>query len=184
MCRILCRTSAIFHVAVPACLLPLAACILRLVSRDDPRRRCCALYHSSVTSPAPLQAAYHISRAVETNRPPWLLLQNDIDEALRLMRMSKTSLLDSDRAAVTDPTTAIFAGIRDEATRSHKNVFVWSELVALLGRSYSVRSRPSPSPSISQHSLLPLYPRTEETPCSGGLGLSFAKLTHAARVKS
>lgn len=68
-------------------------------------------------------------------------MQLDIDEALRLMRMSKVSLEDiqgnenvQDRSV-----TAIYAAIRDDAGRRSKSTYLWSELAALLGRTYTVR---------------------------------------------
>lgn len=67
------------------------------------------------------------------------LVQPDVDEALRLMRMSKMSLFeDQNSSAAQDPITAIYTSIRDNAVLTGKRTFLWSEMTALLGRTYTV----------------------------------------------
>lgn len=69
-------------------------------------------------------------------------LQADIDEALRLIRMSKVSLFEDEGAdGGVDPISAIYTAIRDNAVLTGKQTFLWAELVTLLGRSYSVRTQ-------------------------------------------
>ena len=65
-------------------------------------------------------------------------MQPDVDEALRLMRMSKMSLFeDQNSGAAEDPITAIYTGIRDNAVLTGKRTYVFSELTSLLGRTYT-----------------------------------------------
>ena len=69
------------------------------------------------------------------------MVQPDVDEALRLMRMSKMSLYEDKASnAAQDPITAIYTAIRDNAVLTGKRTFLWSELTAQLGRTYTVRS--------------------------------------------
>ena len=64
-----------------------------------------------------------------------------MDEALRLMRMSKMSLYeDAGTSAEADPVLAVYAAIRDNAVASGKRTYAWPDLVTLLGRSFSVRA--------------------------------------------
>jgi hypothetical protein len=68
------------------------------------------------------------------------LVQPEVDEALRLMRMSKHSLLEEGGGARTmDPVSAVYCAIRDHAQRNNKLSYTWSDLVALLGRDHTVR---------------------------------------------
>ena len=65
--------------------------------------------------------------------------QADVDEALRLMQMSKISLHDDEgrRRAVEDPISAIYGRIREDILRNEKDTYSWEEVVALCG-SYTV----------------------------------------------
>lgn len=66
-------------------------------------------------------------------------MQPDVDEALRLMRMSKMSLFeDQANDAAQDPITAIYTAIRDNAVLTGKRTYQWAELTSLLGRKYTV----------------------------------------------
>ena len=59
--------------------------------------------------------------------------QSDVDEALRLMRMSKISLLDEEGGrGSTDVVSAIYSRIRDDASRSKQATYTWPQLTALL----------------------------------------------------
>lgn len=59
--------------------------------------------------------------------------QADVDEALRLMLMSKISLRDDDdrHQTKTDPIVAIYGKIREEILRKHKQTFTWEEVTTL-----------------------------------------------------
>ena len=65
--------------------------------------------------------------------------QADVDEALRLMTMSKISLHDDEgrRKTVADPISAIYGRIREDILRHEKDTYSWEEVVALCG-SYTV----------------------------------------------
>ena len=66
-----------------------------------------------------------------------------MDEALRLMRMSKVSLLDSAAGgpgAQRDPVTAVYEALRDDAQRSGSTTYAWADLNALLGHKFTVRA--------------------------------------------
>ena len=67
-------------------------------------------------------------------------LQADVDEALRLMRMSKYSLYDDSdrRQGPADPIGEIYTRIRDDYLRTRKSVYTWPELQHLCGIGFSV----------------------------------------------
>ncbi len=67
--------------------------------------------------------------------------QADVDEALRLMRMSKYSLYDDSdrRQGPADPIGEIYTRIRDDYLRTRKSVYTWPELQHLCGIGFSVR---------------------------------------------
>lgn len=72
-----------------------------------------------------------------------LTWQADVDEALRLMRMSKVSLLESGtRAEQRDPVSLVYEALRDDAQRSGKSTYTWADLNTLLGHKFSVRRPP------------------------------------------
>ena len=66
--------------------------------------------------------------------------QSDVDEALRLMRMSKISLSDEDGGrGGTDVISAVYSRIRDDATRNKQATYTWPQLTALFtGKDYTV----------------------------------------------
>ena len=65
--------------------------------------------------------------------------QADVDEALRLMRMSKVSLLESGpQRKQKDPVSLIYEAIRDDAQRSCKQSYTWGDLNLLIGNKFSV----------------------------------------------
>ena len=71
----------------------------------------------------------------------YLVWQADVDEALRLMRMSKVSLLESgSRAEQRDPVSLVYEALRDDAQRSGKQTYTWADLTTLLGHKFSVRA--------------------------------------------
>ena len=68
-------------------------------------------------------------------------LQADVDEAYRLMKASKSSLVEEgDNEVTQDAVSAAYARLRDDAQSSGKRVYPWSDLLQLLGRQFSVRS--------------------------------------------
>ena len=63
--------------------------------------------------------------------------QSDVDEALRLMKMSKASLYDTgDNAVAQDPISQIFARIRSHMERTRRTSYSWADLLDLLGTSF------------------------------------------------
>ncbi len=70
--------------------------------------------------------------------------QSDVDEALRLMRMSKISLSDEDGGrGGTDVISAVYSRIRDDASRNKQATYTWPQLTALFtGKDYTVCSLP------------------------------------------
>lgn len=64
-----------------------------------------------------------------------------MDEALRLMQMSKISLRDDDdrHRAKEDPIVAIYGKVREDILRNHKQTYTWEEVTSLCG-GYTVSS--------------------------------------------
>ena len=77
----------------------------------------------------------------QADRYDWRV-QSDVDEALRLMRMSKISLSDeAGGRGATDVISAIYSRIRDDAGRHKQATYSWSQLTALFtGKDYTVRA--------------------------------------------
>lgn len=71
-------------------------------------------------------------------------MQSDVDEALRLMRMSKISLSDeAGGGGATDVISAIYSSIRDDAGRQKQATYSWPQLTALFtGKDYTVCPTP------------------------------------------
>lgn len=68
-----------------------------------------------------------------------------MDEALRLMRMSKVSLLETGpQREHKDPVSLIYEAIRDDAQRSGKQSYTWGDLSLLIGNHFSVRPTAPP----------------------------------------
>lgn len=67
--------------------------------------------------------------------------QADVDEALRLMLMSKISLRDADDRQRTkvDPIAAIYGRVREDILRHHKQTYTWEEVTSLCS-GYTVSS--------------------------------------------
>ena len=66
--------------------------------------------------------------------------QSDVDESLRLLKMSKASLYDDaggERAV--DPISQIFSRIRQHAERTKRDAYSWPDLLDFLGTSFRVR---------------------------------------------
>lgn len=105
-----------------------------------PTHSCCPTLLSHLYShslhPRP---AVCLSRYIDICFPQ--LLQSDVDEALRLMRMSKISLSDEagGRGGV-DAISAIYSRVRDDAIACRKATYTWAELTSLSGQDFSVRT--------------------------------------------
>ncbi len=102
------------------------------------------------------------------------VLQADVDEALRLMTMSKISLYDDEgrRKAVEDPISAIYGRLREDILRNEKDTYSWEEVVALCG-SYTVSTTglatqtvPVQSVSFKVTAVLPAYDVQQTLVCS------------------
>lgn len=63
--------------------------------------------------------------------------QSDVDEALRLMKMSKSSLYDdADKERAADPISQIFSRVKQHAQRNNKKRLTWVDISELLGTSF------------------------------------------------
>jgi hypothetical protein len=75
-------------------------------------------------------------------------VQSDVDEALRLMKMSKISLMEGEAQGTRqDPISAIYSLIRDDKQRREQETYTWAAITALLaGKDFSVcRKGPLPT---------------------------------------
>lgn len=92
----------------------------------------------SYTTPRTLLSIMRLSQALAKLRFSDSICQADVDEALRLMRMSKISLYEGkENNSVEDPITAVYTAIRDNSVLTGRRVYTWAELVALLGHRHS-----------------------------------------------
>ena len=86
------------------------------------------------------------------------MAQADVDEALRLMRMSKVSLLETGpQREQKDPVSLIYEAIRNDAQRSGKQSYTWGDLSLLIGNKFSVRP-PAPALFLGAKPLPALIP--------------------------
>ena len=93
----------------------------------------------SYTTARTLLSLLRLSQALARLRFADSVDQSDVDEALRLMKMSKSSLYnDGDGERAQDPISQVFSRIRQHAERTGKVTFSWADLVEMLGRHYSV----------------------------------------------
>jgi DNA replication licensing factor MCM7 len=91
----------------------------------------------SYTTARTLLSILRMGQALARLRFADVVEQSDVDEALRLLKMSKSSLLDDaggERAA--DPVSQVFARIRQHAERTRRAAYTWAELVDLLGTQF------------------------------------------------
>eukprot|EP00889_Picochlorum_renovo_P002263 jgi/Picre1/29293/NNA_004685.t1 len=117
-----------------------AFCIVRIcclsVCRTQSRRGCCR-GPTPYTTARTLLSILRLSQALARLRFSDEVEQSDVDEALRLMKMSKASLYDegeTDRAP--DPVSQIFSRIRVHAERTRRSAYSWADLMDLLGTSF------------------------------------------------
>lgn len=89
------------------------------------------------TTARTLLSILRLSQALARLRFSEEVEQSDVDEALRLMKMSKASLYDeSDPERVPDPISQIFSRIRVHAERTRRNSYSWADIMDLLGTSF------------------------------------------------
>ena len=90
----------------------------------------------SYTTARTLLSVVRIAQALARLRFADAVEQSDVDEALRLLRMSKASLLDDARAgdaAPADPVSAVFSRIRQLAERTRAASLTWAQILDSLG---------------------------------------------------
>lgn len=91
----------------------------------------------SYTTARTLLSILRLSQALARLRFGDAVEQSDVDEALRLIRMSKSSLYDDNEAGrAQDPISEIFAKIRQHAERTQRTSYSWADLVELLGTAF------------------------------------------------
>ena len=114
-------------------------------------------------------------------------VQSDVDEALRLMKMSKISLSDEEggRGGI-DVISAIYSRIRDDASRNKQATYTWPQLTALFtGKSYSVCSRLTSCPELSAIVLgRPLGTASVHMPCGSHSVSHHRRLAHQVAQQS
>ncbi|KAL4437489.1 hypothetical protein ABPG77_003470 [Micractinium sp. CCAP 211/92] len=91
----------------------------------------------SYTTARTLLSILRLSQALARLRFADSVEQSDVDEALRLMKMSKASLFDdagAERAA--DPISQVFSRIRQHAERTKRDHYSWADLLDFLGTSF------------------------------------------------
>ncbi|EFN55074.1 hypothetical protein CHLNCDRAFT_52849 [Chlorella variabilis] len=91
----------------------------------------------SYTTARTLLSILRLSQALARLRFADAVEQSDVDEALRLLKMSKASLYDDagvERAV--DPISQIFSRIRQHAERTKRDAYSWADLLDFLGTSF------------------------------------------------
>ena len=137
--------------------------------RDDEAR---ARVPHSYTTARTLLSILRLATALARLRFAGEVGQAEVDEALRLMRMSKHSLLDggagggagaAGRRAANDPVSAVYYALRDAARASGTTTYAWADLVALLGRSFSHDAIRTAVEEYAEFNVLSVeYPRPNE----------------------
>ena len=130
----------------------------------------------SYTTARTLLSILRLAQALARLRFAEQVGQAEVDEALRLMRMSKHSLLDdaytgagganagtNAARARADPASAIYGSIRDDAQRSRRLTYGWGDLVSLLGRHFSHDQIRASVEEYAEYGVFSLeYPRPNE----------------------
>jgi DNA replication licensing factor MCM7 len=126
----------------------------------------------SYTTARTLLSILRLAQALARLRFAEQVGQAEVDEALRLMRMSKHSLLDdaytggnnnNAARARADPTSAIYGSIRDDAQRTRRLTYRWDDLVALLGRRFTHEQIRESVEEYANYGVFSLeYPRPNE----------------------
>jgi DNA replication licensing factor MCM7 len=136
--------------------------------RDDEAR---ARVPHSYTTARTLLSILRLATALARLRFAGEVGQAEVDEALRLMRMSKHSLLDGGAGGgvgaagrrANDPVSAVYYALRDAARASGTTTYAWADLVALLGRSFSHDAIRAAVEEYAEYNVLSVeYPRPNE----------------------
>ncbi|KAL6779626.1 MCM7 [Auxenochlorella protothecoides x Auxenochlorella symbiontica] len=89
------------------------------------------------TTARTLLSILRLSQALARLRFADSVEQSDVDESLRLLKMSKASLYDDGgRERAVDPVSAVFSRIRQHAERTRATTLSWAQLLDLLGTSF------------------------------------------------
>ena len=132
----------------------------------------------SYTTARTLLSILRLAQALARLRFAEQVGQAEVDEALRLMRMSKHSVLDdaytvggagganggtNAARARADPASAIYGSIRDDAQRTRRLTYSWGDLVSLLGRHFSHDQIRGSVEEYAEYGVFSLeYPRPNE----------------------
>lgn len=91
----------------------------------------------SYTTARTLLSMLRLSQALARLRLADSVAQPDVDEALRLMRMSKISLSDNESGTgQKDVISTIYSRIRDNAQEQRKDQYAWAEILAVAGNEF------------------------------------------------
>lgn len=91
----------------------------------------------SYTTARTLLSLLRLSQALARLRFSDVVEQSDVDEALRLMKMSKASLYEGGNGdKVQDPVSQVFGRIRQHAERTGRTTYSWADLTDLLGTTF------------------------------------------------
>jgi DNA replication licensing factor MCM7 len=141
--------------------------------RDDEAR---ARVPHSYTTARTLLSILRLATSLARLRFAGEVGQAEVDEALRLMRMSKHSLLDGAAGGggaggggpggnrrATDPVSAVYYALRDHARAAGVQTYAWADLVALLGRAFSHDAIRAAVDEYAEYNVLSVeYPRPNE----------------------
>ncbi|CAK0784982.1 hypothetical protein CVIRNUC_008187 [Coccomyxa viridis] len=118
----------------------------------------------SYTTARTLLSILRLSQALARLRFSDCVCQADVDEALRLMRMSKVSLLESGhQKEQKDPVSLIYEAIRDDAQRSGKQSYTWGDLSLLIGNKFTADQIRAAVTEYAEYNVFTLdYPRPDE----------------------
>lgn len=91
----------------------------------------------SYTTARTLLSLLRLSQALARLRFSDVVEQSDVDEALRLMKMSKVSLYEGGNGEkAQDPVSQVFGRIRQHAERTGRTTYSWADLTDLLGTTF------------------------------------------------
>lgn len=106
----------------------------------------------SYTTARTLLSLLRLAQALARLRFSDAVEQSDVDEALRLMKMSKASLYeDGGVERAQDPISQVFARIRQHAERTGRTTYSWADLTDLLGTAFRVSAFLEPPVSLSSY---------------------------------
>jgi DNA replication licensing factor MCM7 len=88
---------------------------------------------TSYTTPRTLMSILRLSQAVAKLRFDDRVCQSDVDEALRLMKMSKVSITQQEeRRAREDPITTVYRKVKEAAKARRQTAFTFAEIAGLV----------------------------------------------------